>query len=45
MRKSIWKMKAKALATCEVRGVVSPKHWRDDVALNAVPAKLLWRAT
>jgi len=26
-------MKAKALATCEVRGAVPPKHWKDDVAL------------
>ncbi len=26
-------MKAKALATCEVRGAVPPKRWRDDVAM------------
>jgi site-specific recombinase XerD len=26
-------MKAKALATCEIHGVVPPKHWKDDVAL------------
>ena len=26
-------MKAKALATCEVRGALPKKHWRDDVAL------------
>jgi integrase/recombinase XerD len=26
-------MKAKALATCEIRGTVPPKHWREDVAL------------
>jgi len=26
-------MKAKALATCEVRGAVRPKHWKADVAL------------
>ena len=26
-------MKAKALATCEVRGAVPQKHWKDDVAL------------
>lgn len=26
-------MKAKALATCEVRGAVPPKHWKEDVAL------------
>jgi integrase/recombinase XerD len=26
-------MKAKALATCEVRGSVPQKHWKDDVAL------------
>jgi integrase/recombinase XerD len=26
-------MKAKALATCEIREVVSPKHWKKDVAL------------
>jgi integrase/recombinase XerD len=26
-------MKAKALATCEVRGPTPQKHWRDDVAL------------
>jgi hypothetical protein len=25
-------MKAKALAICEVRGAVPPKHWKDDVA-------------
>ena len=40
-------MKAKALATCEVRGAVPPKHWKDDVALNAVPANpligIMWR--
>jgi integrase/recombinase XerD len=26
-------MKAEALATCEVRGVVPPKHWKEDEAL------------
>jgi site-specific recombinase XerD len=26
-------MKAKALATCEVRAPTPQKHWRDDVAL------------
>jgi len=26
-------MKAKALATCEIRGTVPPKHWKEDVAL------------
>jgi integrase len=26
-------MKAKALATCEIRGAVPPKHWKHDVAL------------
>jgi len=26
-------MKAKALATCEVRGAAPQKHWRADVAL------------
>ena len=26
-------MKAKALATCEIRGAVPPKHWKEDVAL------------
>jgi hypothetical protein len=26
-------MKAKALASCEVRGAVPQKHWKDDVAL------------
>jgi len=26
-------MKAKALATCEIRGGVPPKHWKDDIAL------------
>lgn len=26
-------MKAKALATCEVRGAPPPKHWKDDVTL------------
>jgi hypothetical protein len=26
-------MKAKALATCEIRGAVPPKHWKDDVTL------------
>jgi integrase/recombinase XerD len=28
-------MKAKALATCEVRGTIPQKHWRNDVALLA----------
>jgi integrase/recombinase XerD len=26
-------MKAKALATCEIRGTVPPKHWKEDVVL------------
>ena len=26
-------MRAKALATCEIRGAVPPKHWKEDVAL------------
>ncbi len=26
-------MKAKALATCEIRGAVPPKRWKEDVAL------------
>ena len=26
-------MKAKALATCEIRGAVPRKHWKDDIGL------------
>jgi integrase/recombinase XerD len=26
-------MKARALATCEIRGSAPPKHWKEDVAL------------
>ena len=26
-------MKAKALATCEIRGAIPPKHWKEDVTL------------
>ncbi len=26
-------MKAKALATCEIRGTASLKHWKEDVSL------------
>jgi hypothetical protein len=26
-------MKAKALATCEIRGTVPLKHWKEDISL------------
>ena len=26
-------MKAKALATCEIRGTAAPKHWKEDISL------------
>jgi len=34
-------MKGKALATCEIGGTVPPKHCKEDVAVDAVPAKPL----
>ena len=40
-------MKAKALATCEIRGADPPKHWKDDVKLMQFLRKpligIMWR--